>query len=173
MILISYINNNPELLELNNTNSNIFDIIVTTIDPNIDYYRNMSTCALNTESYLMEKSGIWTNNLTINAVIMIWEISENDLKFWQSFINDPTNTKLYKLLNNIRGDEVIFQSLSQDLTQKWIAGHPRSTVTWSSGTINFNNFEFGKNENEVELGDKNKEFFWWARKLSLKIMTLN
>lgn len=176
MILISYITDNQEVPKLINNNSNLFDVRYTQFDPSLDYYGNLASCALDTEIYIMEKGGLWTNNIIFKSVIMIWEFVGNDVEFWQSFINNPENTLLklsfFRQLNDIRSDELVFNTLDNEHKQNWIAGHPRSIVTWSSGVMNFTKFKFSEKETDFEMDDKNKEFFWWARRLNLKTYTL-
>ena len=174
MILISYITDNKEVPKLINNNPNLFDVRCTQFNPNLDYYGNLASCAIDTEIYIMEKGGVWTNNIIFKSVIMIWEFVDSDLEFWQNFINNPENTipksSFFRQINDLRGDELVFKMLNDK--QNWVAGHPRSIVTWSSGIMNFTTFKFNEKEQDFKMGDKNKEFFWWGRKLNLKIYTL-
>jgi len=176
MILISYITDGKETPELINNNPNVFVVRTTQFDPKLDYYGNLASCALDTEMYVMERGGLWTKNIKFKAVVMIWGFVNNDVEFWQNFIDNPENSpqmsSFFKQLHDIRGDELVFNTFDDKHKQNWVAGHPRAIVTWSSGVMNFTKFKFNEKELYFKMGDKNNEFFWWGRKLNLKIYTL-
>jgi hypothetical protein len=125
------------------------------------YFINIARCCIALERHLIVdgKSILWTNDPKYNTVTMIWD--KNHIK------NLVPSIEKWK---DIRGDEIVFNSLQYDIHRGWALGNPRSIIKWASCVLNVENIDFTSfPHHEISGNNKSSRLVWLAFRIGLKV----
>ena len=125
------------------------------------FFINIARCCIALERHLIVdgKSILWTDTPKYNTVSIIWNrIHANNL---------VSSIEKWK---DIRGDEIVFNSLQCDIYRGWALGNPRSIIKWASCVLNIEDIEFTLYpQHEISGTNKSSRLVWLAYRIGLKV----
>lgn len=140
--------------------SNDIEIINILPDPSLSFIDRISLAGIEIEKILIDQGRIWTNNPKYHAALIIWKQDSAE-----------NVALLFDYIKDLRGEEIVVNTLNTGKEQSWIVGHPRAIVKWAASIFKIWNFK------ARTLDDPNQHwtarFLWWAHRLNLKLTGLH
>ena len=149
-------NLNKGQLKINEINNDL-EIIEIPYNKNFNLYQNIGFVGIEIEKRMIEYSNVWSTTQKYESVMILWDNSDVVIE-----------SKLIDKIKDLRGDEVIFNTVHEMGNLKWVVGHPRAVITWSAGVCKIESLKLNDKLDFFNFYEYKKELIWFATRIGLK-----